>query len=90
MEQRMADTRLERITIDPDVMVGKPVVRGTRVPVEVVLKHLAETLDVAAVLEAFPRLTEEDIKACVDYARRSLEGEAVYPATAPRGRSRAG
>lgn len=75
---------IERIIVDPAVLVGKPVVRGTRVSVEVVLEHLARTLDVDDVLRAFPRLTREDVAACIDYARANIAGESVFPAQASR------
>ena len=61
----------ERIARDPSVMVGKPVVKGIRVPVELVLRHLAQSLDVGDVLEAFPHLTLEDVRACLKYAASS-------------------
>lgn len=66
---------MERITRDPEIMVGKPVVRGTRIPVERVLAHLEEN-DRADLFEAFPELTDEDVRACLAYAR-----VAVSPST---------
>jgi uncharacterized protein (DUF433 family) len=54
-----------RIEIDPSVMLGKPVIRNTRIPVELVLRKLAEGATVAEVLDAYPRLTEADIRACL-------------------------
>jgi uncharacterized protein (DUF433 family) len=74
--------RADRIVVDPAIMSGKPVVRGTRVPVELVLKHLAEALSVDAVIAAFPRLTPEDVRACIEYAEATIEGELVYPTAA--------
>lgn len=64
----MSGAFLERIVVDPAVMVGKPVVKGTRIPVELVLKRLSQDLDVHSLLSAYPRLTHEDIRACVAYA----------------------
>ncbi len=61
----------DRIMSDPAILSGKPVVCGTRVPVEMVLRYLAEDLDVDAILAAFPRLTREDVQACVAYAEMS-------------------
>lgn len=58
----------DRITTDPRIMVGKPVVRGTRIPVERVLAHLEEN-GRADLFGAFPELTEEDARACLAYAR---------------------
>jgi uncharacterized protein (DUF433 family) len=63
-----ASALLGRISQDPEIMVGKPVVRGTRIPVERVLAHLEEN-DKADLFEAFPELTEEDVRACLAYAR---------------------
>jgi uncharacterized protein (DUF433 family) len=62
-------TAAQRIVSDPEVLAGKPVVRGTRVPVELVLKRLAQDLDVDTVLEAYPRLTREDVRACLEHSR---------------------
>ena len=63
-----------RIMQDPEIMVGKPVVKGTRIPVERVLAHLEEN-DRADLFEAFPELTEEDVRACLAYARAAIERE---------------
>jgi uncharacterized protein (DUF433 family) len=57
-----------RITRDPEIMVGKPVVKGTRIPVERVLIHLAVTPDLNDLFEAYPRLTLEDVQACFAFA----------------------
>ena len=69
-----------RIVVDPDILVGKPVVKGTRVPVELVIKHLAQNPAVDELLRAYPRLTLEDVKACLAYAQDLVEGEDVFPA----------
>ncbi len=58
---------LDRIVIDPDIMAGKPTVRGTRIPVDLVLKRLSQDLDTQALFESYPRLTPEDVKACIAY-----------------------
>ena len=71
-------TYQDRIIIDPKIMVGKPVVKGTRIPVEVVLERLAEDLDTKTLLADYPRLTKEDIKACLAYAEAVVEGEEVF------------
>lgn len=70
----------ERIIIDPEIMVGKPVVRGTRIPVELVLKRLAHDLNTNTLFEAYPRLTVDDVKACLAYATNVVAGEEIYPA----------
>jgi uncharacterized protein (DUF433 family) len=69
---------LDRIVVDPRIMVGKPVIKGTRIPVEIVLERLAQDLDTKVLFEDYPRLTEEDIKACLVYAEALVEGEDVY------------
>ena len=69
---------LDRIIVDPRIMVGKPVIKGTRIPVEIVLERLAQDLDTKTLFEDYPRLTEEDIKACLAYAEALVEGEDVY------------
>ncbi len=59
---------LERIEINPDVMLGKPVIRGTRIPVELILRKLGEGITENELLDAYPRLTREDIQAAFAYA----------------------
>ena len=58
----------DRIEVNPNVMLGKPVVRGTRIPVELILRKLSEGASTADLLDAYPRLTVEDIHACMGYA----------------------
>ncbi len=69
----------ERIIADPKIMVGKPVIKGTRIPVELVLKRLAQNPDVGALFEAYPHLTKADVKACLEYAQALVGGEKVSP-----------
>jgi uncharacterized protein (DUF433 family) len=57
-----------RIEVNPEVMLGKPVIRGTRVTVELLLRKLSEGASEGALLEAYPHLTHEDIKAAIAYA----------------------
>lgn len=61
----------ERVVTDPQILAGKPVVRGTRIPVDLVLKRLSQDLDTRTLFEAYPRRTPEDVKACLEYARRA-------------------
>ena len=56
-----------RIEINPVVMLGKPVIRYTRIPVELLLRKLAEGAAVEELLDAYPRLTKQDIQACIAY-----------------------
>lgn len=72
---------LDRIEINPHIMMGKPVIKGTRIPVEMILKKLAHAISVATILRDYPRLTEEDIKAAVLYAAEMLESTVTYDLT---------
>ena len=76
------DTLLERIVIDPRVMVGKPVIRGTRLTVEYILNLLAHGATVEEILEEYQGLTEDDIKACLLFAARSLQETDFMPLVA--------
>jgi uncharacterized protein (DUF433 family) len=69
----------DRIELDPEVLVGKPVVRGTRLAVEFVLDMIASGVSEQEILSSYPRLTHEDILACVAYATEVLKSERVYP-----------
>lgn len=69
----------DRIVTDPEIMAGKPTVRGTRISVDLVLKRLSQDLDMRTLFESYPRLTEEDVKACLAYAQQQLDRE--YEAT---------
>ncbi len=76
------ETLLERIVIDPRVMVGKPVIRGTRLTVEYILNLLAHGATVEEILEEYQGLTEDDIKACLLFAARSLQETDFMPLVA--------
>lgn len=67
----------ERIESRPDVMLGKPVIRGTRVPVELIVRKLGEGATVEDLLDAYPHLTREDIQAALLYAADTLGHEEV-------------
>ena len=67
----------DRIEINPKIMLGKPVVRGTRIPVELIVRKLAEGADEKALLQAYPRLTAADVQAALMYAADSLAHEEV-------------
>ena len=68
----------ERIVIDPGILVGKPVVRGTRLAVEFIVDLLAQGWSEAEILRNYPGLTREDIQACLSYASAMLRMERVY------------
>ena len=67
----------ERVEINPSVMQGKPVIRGTRVPVELLLRKLAEGASVEDLLDAYPRLKAEDVRAALDYAADAIAHESI-------------
>ena len=69
----------DRIEVNPDVLVGKPVVRGTRISVELILGFLADGWSEADLLRNYPSLSREDIGACLRYATAVLEEAHVYP-----------
>ena len=69
-----------RISQDPNVMVGKPVIRGTRITVEIILRKLGAGWSVEEVLEAYPHITKEDILAAQAFAADYLEGFRVVAA----------
>jgi len=69
----------ERIRVDPNVLVGKPVVKGTRLAVEFILDLLAQGWSQDDILRNYPGLTPEDIRACLAYASSILQAERVYP-----------
>lgn len=71
-----------RITLDPKVLAGKPVIRGTRLSVEFVIGLMAEGWSEADILENYSGVTHEDIIACLAYARDALSSEKVYPSAA--------
>jgi uncharacterized protein (DUF433 family) len=67
------------IVSDPNVMMGKPVVAGTRITVELILEKLAAGETVEQLLEAHPRLTREAIQAALQFASEALRADVVYP-----------
>jgi uncharacterized protein (DUF433 family) len=67
----------DRIEINPDVMLGKPVIRGTRIAVELILRKLSEGISAAELLDAYPRLTRDDIQAALAYAADTLSHETI-------------
>ena len=71
-----------RITLDPKVLLGKPVVRGTRLSVEFVVGLVANEWTRAQILDNYPGITGDDITACLQYAHTLLAQERVYPVPA--------
>lgn len=70
----------ERIVTNPKVMFGKPVVKGTRIPVELILEKLALGETHEQLLAAYPRLTADDIAACLFFAAQSVKNDLIFSA----------
>ena len=70
---------LKRIVENTKVMVGKPVIKGTRIPVDAIIKRLAGGMSLREILEEYPNLKKEDVRAALEYAARVLAGEEVVP-----------
>ncbi len=68
-----------RIASNPNVMMGKPVIAGTRITVELILEKLAAGETFEQILEAHPRLTQEDIQAALAFAVEALRADVIYP-----------
>ena len=66
---------IERITANPQILGGKPIIRGTRISVEFILDLLASDVSEDEILEDYPHLTKDDIQACLKYAARSCKNE---------------
>jgi uncharacterized protein (DUF433 family) len=73
-------TTEQRIVLDPAILAGKPVIRGTRLSVEFVIGLMADGWSEPDILANYPGLTREDIAACLNYARDILHSERVFPA----------
>lgn len=69
----------ERIVVNPKVLVGKPIIKGTRLAVEFILELLAERWTHEQILKNYPQLSQEDIWAVLQYAAETVKQEQVYP-----------
>jgi uncharacterized protein (DUF433 family) len=74
----------ERIVIDPEILVGKPVIKGTRLAVEFVVDLLAQGWQESEIIRNYPGLTRDDIAACLKYATNILKAEKIYPFELPQ------
>lgn len=68
---------LERIEINPDIMMGKPVIKGTRITIEIILKKLSQGISIEEIINNYPKLTREDIYAALAYAAEALSTEEI-------------
>ena len=74
----MQSNLTDRITIDPDICHGKPVIRGLRYPVETMLELLASGMTTEELLTDYPDLVKEDFLACIEYAARLTQVKSIY------------
>ena len=73
---------LSRIVLDPAILAGKPLVRGTRLSVDFIIGLMADGWSEGQILENYPGLTRDDLKACLAYVRDLLRSESVFPTAA--------
>jgi uncharacterized protein (DUF433 family) len=69
---------LKRIEINPRKMLGKSIIKGRRIPIEIILRKLSQNISIDKILQNYPRLTREDIQAALEYAAESVRGEEVH------------
>ena len=70
---------LKHVEVNPNVMLGKPVIKGTRITVEQILRKLAGKVELAQILEDYPQLTEQDVQAAILFAAEALSTEELIP-----------
>ncbi|MBI4918530.1 DUF433 domain-containing protein [archaeon] len=68
-----------RIVIDPEILAGKPVIKGTRMSVEFILELLSSGMSIDELIQEYPHLSREDVLASLKYATGALQHEEVYP-----------
>jgi len=81
-------TIADRIDVNPKVMMGKPVIHGTRIPVELILRKMGEGATQKDILDAYPRLTQEDIQAAMRYAADTVSHEELVVIGATKKRAK--
>ena len=73
------DMKRTLISSDPSIMLGKPVITGTRITVELILEKLASGDSISDILDAYPHLTQEGVEAAIEFAKESVSELSVYP-----------
>jgi len=73
---------MERIELNPNVMLGKQVIKGTRIPVEIILKKLSQDISVDEILSDYPKLKRKDVQAAIAYAAATVSTDEVFLAKA--------
>ena len=77
--RKMEEEFRRRIVVDQKIMVGKPVIKGTRIPVDAIIRRMAEGMTIKEILEDYPNLTKEDIRAALEYCAYVISGEEIIP-----------
>ncbi|MEA3254234.1 MAG: DUF433 domain-containing protein [Candidatus Altiarchaeota archaeon] len=77
MEERLRN----RIVINPKIMAGKPVIKGTRIPVDAVIQRIADGMSIDEVLKDYPNLEKDDVRAALNYSVDLIRGEYTIPVT---------
>ena len=75
----MEEQLYNKIVINPKIMVGKPIIKGTRIPVDMIIRLIAQGMTVEEILEDYPNLTKEDVRAALEYVASLVEGEDIFP-----------
>lgn len=68
-----------KIIVNPRIMVGKPIIKGTRIPVDAIITRIAEGMSIKEILDDYPNLTSDDVKAALEYTVDIIRGEDVMP-----------
>ena len=76
---RKSSSSKNRIVVDPKIMVGKPIIRGTRVPVDAIIHRVADGATIEDILKDYPGVSRKDIKAALEYAENLVRGEDILP-----------
>jgi len=69
----------KRIEINPEILAGKPIIKGTRIPVYLILNLLANGYDFNRIIKAYPVLKKQDIRAALEYSEKRLKRESIFP-----------
>jgi uncharacterized protein (DUF433 family) len=70
---------MKKITVNPQILSGKPIFEGTRIPVDLILEFLSQGNSIEKVLEEYPSLTKEDILGALNFAAKKIKEEKIYP-----------
>ncbi len=70
---------IERIVVDPKIMVGKPIIKGTRIPVDAIIMRIADGMTIDEILKDYPKLTRKDVEAALEYSAMVVRGEDIVP-----------